>query len=178
MRHDMTTAIAFGLLLAMAACGGQDVSTTESGATPDVSARPAAGAPAAGGAASAPADSAAAAGAATASADAVDCLGLVEQARYAQAIPVCMRALEIEPNDRELRQALTTAKAEAGQMAAAGADAEAQARAAAESTESAARAAAGSAQDAADQAAQDATDAANQAADEAAGRAIDRALQP
>lgn len=91
-------------------CGGQDSSNRMS----DVAA----------GASEAAGDSAGAAGAAGAIADAVgidpsakSCLELVAKADWSGAIPTCTEAVNIAPDNTELRNALATAKSKAGEEA-------------------------------------------------------------
>ncbi|MFQ5698021.1 MAG: hypothetical protein ACE5IL_07015 [Myxococcota bacterium] len=48
------------------------------------------------------------------------CLALVRQASYRQALPACAAALEIEPDNLELRHAADKARAEAARETAAG----------------------------------------------------------
>jgi hypothetical protein len=62
------------------------------------------------------------------------CVGLMDQEAYARALPVCLEALELEPQNREVRAAVDRAKAEVASLEKAKADAE---QAAAEAAEDA-----------------------------------------
>ena len=46
-------------------------------------------------------------------------LDLVRQAKYQQALPVCLAALEIDPDNQQVRDALDQARAETAKLAAA-----------------------------------------------------------
>jgi hypothetical protein len=47
------------------------------------------------------------------------CLDLVRQAEYQQALPVCLAALKIDPDNQQVRDAVDQARAEAAKLAAA-----------------------------------------------------------
>jgi hypothetical protein len=119
-------------VLALFACGGTDTDQPDADAgAPPVSASVEEGA-------SAP--EAAEPEAAAEPAAAVDprvqsCLDLIRQAEFQSALPVCLAALEIDPDNAQVREAVETARAETAKAAAAGAAGEAGAEgAAAEAT--------------------------------------------
>ena len=115
---SLTVALAF-------ACGGdtQSVSDAVEGAANDVAAQASdaadAAAEAVDEAADATADAAdAAADAVTDNAAATNCLGLVADAKFSEAIPVCTEALGVDPSNTDVQQALDRANAEAAKAAA------------------------------------------------------------
>jgi len=114
------------LAVAMLACGGSDTAPTgdtgETGDAPPVSAT-------GGGSAGAP--EAAPPPAPTAAAvhpQVESCLDLIRKAEFEAALPVCLAALDFEPDNQEVRDAVEQARTEAAKLAAeavaAGVDAE------------------------------------------------------
>jgi hypothetical protein len=53
--------------------------------------------------------------------EATTCVGLVTEAKFQAALPVCMAALNVDPNNEAVQTALATAKAESATAAASGA---------------------------------------------------------
>lgn len=137
-------------ILALVACGGSDTASTSGTDTaadasaPAEKTSPVAAAPT-GGEPEAPEPPAA-----TTSPESQNCLDLVSQAKFQAALPVCMAALQADPSNTAVQEALATAKSEAAGAAAAAADTAAAADAAAD-------AAAGGAADAAKSGLGDAT---------------------
>jgi hypothetical protein len=99
-------------VLALLACGGSDTAQTDTATS--------AAAPEAAEAAT-PSGAEAAAPAAPANPQAASCLALVSQAKFSDAVPVCMAALKIDPDNAAVQGALHTAKAESASTAASGA---------------------------------------------------------
>ena len=101
------------LAVAMLACGGSDTAPTgETGDAPPVSAT-------GGGSAGAP--EAAPPPAPTAAAvhpQVESCLDLVRKAQFQEALPVCLAALDFEPDNQEVRDAVEQARTEAAKRAA------------------------------------------------------------
>lgn len=114
------------LILALVACGGSDDKAPKSGsdtaATAEKSAAaPGASAPTGGGSATPEAPAGTLAG----SEESQSCLSLVAEAKFQDALPVCMAALRLDPANTEVQNALATAKKETANAAAAGAAADA-----------------------------------------------------
>ncbi len=107
-------------LLALAACGGQDTAAGDA----DVAASPPASETATG-------ESGSATGGA-ASPVVASCLDLVDQERWSQALPVCTRALGMDPENNDVQRALETAKAESARQAGAASEKLAEGQAAAD----------------------------------------------
>lgn len=115
----------FAVLAVIAAlgCGGESARDTLSDAASDVSARASDAANSAADAASSAASSASDAASdladdamaddAAGSDEAESCLGLVGEAKFAEAIPVCTQALGLDPSNTAVQQALEKAKSEA-----------------------------------------------------------------
>jgi len=106
------------IVLALLACGGSD--TAQTGGTDAAATAETAGAdaPAAPPVAAAPEGSEPATPEPPANPQAQSCLDLVSQANFQQAIPVCMAALRIDPDNATVQEALSTAKAESATAAA------------------------------------------------------------
>jgi hypothetical protein len=102
------------LCLGLAACGSEEAMESEGMAAERA---PASAAPAAPEAARAPMESAPAAAApASEHPDVQGCLDLVRDAQFAQAVPVCVRALKVDPENEQVQQALETAKDKVGSL--------------------------------------------------------------
>jgi hypothetical protein len=54
-----------------------------------------------------------------------NCLDLIQQAKYQEALPVCLAALAIDPDNQQVQDAVAKARAEAAKLAGAGEAAEA-----------------------------------------------------
>jgi hypothetical protein len=65
------------------------------------------------------------------------CLDLIRQQRFQQALPVCLAALEVDPDNLEVQAAVEQARTEAGKLAAAEAAESASGEAAAQAEEAA-----------------------------------------
>jgi hypothetical protein len=99
----------FALFLA---CGGSDSAQTSGSAeTPPVSAADGGGSP--------PTPEAPAAPAPSASEDpkVQSCLGLVRDAKYQQATPMCLAALDVDPDNQQVKDALAQARSESAKLA-------------------------------------------------------------
>ena len=106
------------VILALVACGGSDTAKTDTAKTAVETPKAAGGdAPAKAPVAAAPAGEPAAPEPA-ANPDAQSCLDLVSQAKFQEALPVCMAALRIDPENAAVQEALSTAKAESASAAA------------------------------------------------------------
>jgi hypothetical protein len=101
--------------------------------------------------------------------DVASCLDLVTSKKYANAVPVCMRAAKMNPDDTRVKQALETAQQGAAQMDEATQAAMDSAHGAASTGSEAAMGAEAAGQGAMESAAPDA----GEAADEAAAKAAD-----
>jgi hypothetical protein len=64
------------------------------------------------------------------------CLELIRKGRYEGAVPICLAALEVDPDNQQVQDALAKAKAEAAKMAAAKAASQAAGEGAAEQASS------------------------------------------
>ena len=60
------------------------------------------------------------------------CLDLIRQSKYQEALPVCLAALNVDPDNQQLRDAVDTARAETAKLAAAKAASQAAGEGAAE----------------------------------------------
>ena len=104
-------------VLALLACGGSDTAKTgDADAEKTAAAAPAADTAAP--VAASPSGTGAAAPEAPANPQAESCLSLVSQAKFQEALPVCMAALRIDPDNEAVQTALATAKAESATAAA------------------------------------------------------------
>jgi thioredoxin-like negative regulator of GroEL len=65
------------------------------------------------------------------------CLNLIQQKRFQEALPACLAALEIDPDNLEVQAAVEQAQSEAGKLAAAEAAESAPSEAAAQAAEAA-----------------------------------------
>jgi len=121
----MVRLIVIVFVFAVLACGGSDTGQTdEAGAVAPAAksaAAPAKPAPAPTPAASAKADP-----------KVEGCLDLVRRGKYEPAVPLCLAALEIDPDNQQVRDAVDKARAETAKMAASKAATEAAGGAAAE----------------------------------------------
>jgi hypothetical protein len=130
--------VAISLAALALACGPQERAQTGAQETPPVEA------PAATGAAEpAMPETPAPPAAEAADPQAQSCLDLVASAKFVEAVPVCMAALEANPANEAVKSALAKAQTEAAKTAAAGAAADAAAGAAAGEAAGAAAGAAG-----------------------------------
>jgi type IV secretory pathway VirB10-like protein len=99
-------------VLALFACGDSDTGTTgdATGAAPMAATSPEG--------AKAP-EAPPPAPAVTANPQAQSCLDLIGQAKFQQALPICIAALEIDPSNQQLEAAVETARAESASLLAA-----------------------------------------------------------
>jgi hypothetical protein len=104
-----------GAVLALVACGNQNTDEAPLAGQPPAAMAPVAAAPPA-----APPAPAAPAAAAATSPESAQCLELVDRGDFAEAVPICVRAAGIDPDNAAVQQALQTAQSKAANSAAAG----------------------------------------------------------
>lgn len=122
-------------VFAMLACGGSD--TGETGAVGDAEpAGESASAPDMPAPAATPKPAATPAPAASTDPKVLGCLELIRKGRYEGAVPICLAALEVDPDNQQVQDALAKAKAETAKMAAAKAASQAAGEGAAEQASS------------------------------------------
>jgi len=107
-------------VFALLACSGSETSQTgEAGEAAKAPAAEAAKAPSAGAAVEEKAATETAQPSATVDPKVQSCLDLVRASKYQQALAVCLAALEIDPDNQQVKDAVATARAETAKLGAA-----------------------------------------------------------